>query len=30
MAGEVWQQTKVEEMIRCGVLALNDGYRYAG
>ena len=27
MAGEVWQQTKVDEMIRRGVLALNDGYR---
>jgi type I restriction enzyme, S subunit len=27
MAGEGWQQTKVEEMIRRGVLALNDGYR---
>lgn len=27
MAGEGWQQTKVDEMIRHGVLALNDGYR---
>jgi hypothetical protein len=27
MAGEDWQQTKVDEMIRRGVLALNDGYR---
>lgn len=27
MAGEGWTQTKVDEMIRRGVLALNDGYR---
>lgn len=27
MAGESWPQTKVDEMIRRGVLALNDGYR---
>ena len=27
MAGDRWQQTKVDEMIRRGVLALNDGYR---
>ena len=27
MAGERWQQTKVDDMIRRGVLALNDGYR---
>jgi type I restriction enzyme S subunit len=27
MAGEGWQQTKVDDMIRRGVLALNDGYR---
>ena len=27
MAGEAWQQTKVDEMIRRGVLALSDGYR---
>jgi type I restriction enzyme S subunit len=27
MASEGWQQTKVDEMIRRGVLALNDGYR---
>lgn len=27
MTGEGWQQTKVDEMIRRGVLALNDGYR---
>ena len=27
MSGEGWQQTKVDEMVRRGVLALNDGYR---
>ena len=27
MAGEDWQQNKVDEIIRRGVLALNDGYR---
>ncbi len=27
MAGEGWQHTKVEEMIRRGLLAINDGYR---
>jgi type I restriction enzyme S subunit len=27
MAGEGWPQTKVDDMIRRGVLALNDGYR---
>jgi type I restriction enzyme S subunit len=27
MAGEGWQYTKVEEMIRRGLLAINDGYR---
>ena len=27
MAPECWPQTKVDEMIRRGLLALNDGYR---
>ncbi len=27
MAGEGWKRMKVDEMIRSGVLALNDGYR---
>ena len=27
MAGKFWQQTKVDDLIRRGVLAVNDGYR---